>query len=262
MSGKALIPTSVLIIVGFIIFLLVMWRCLGTGSREKQEATDPRWSRWSSGLETQPPSTSQHKFDTTEVERINQFFDQHDSLRSQTSQKDEESRIVSTYDEVLSLREDIVSTVEISLPTLNPLWLERKRSGLKPTRRIPKFMDRGQGWESEGEHLCRDVMEAVYGKKFPKAHPAWLKNPETGGSLELDCYNEELKIAVEYNGEQHYKWPSGFNMSFEDFQQQVRRDRYKKEMCERLGVYLIIVPYDIPTSEIPSYLYNLLPENS
>src|SRR5690348_6310742 len=85
------------------------------------------------------------------------------------------------------------------------------------------------GFCSKGEKECRRVLEEIYGKSFTKVRPKWLKNPETGRNLELDCYNEELKIAVEYNGEQHYKWPNFTKQSQEDFIQQVRRDKYKKE---------------------------------
>ena len=32
----------------------------------------------------------------------------------------------------------------------------------------------------------------------------------TGKSLELDCYNVEYGVALEYNGIQHYKFPNPF----------------------------------------------------
>src|SRR5690606_8776479 len=95
---------------------------------------------------------------------------------------------------------------------------------------------------SKGERICKETMENLYGVKFENVRPSWLKNPETGRSLELDCYNESLKLAVEYNGEQHYKWPNFTNQSREEFINQTRRDNLKRELCDKNGVYLIVVP--------------------
>ena len=114
---------------------------------------------------------------------------------------------------------------------------------------------------SKGEQKCRDVIENIYQKEFPCVRPNFLKNPETKRNLELDCYNEELKIAVEYNGIQHYKWPNFTNQSKEDFIKQVRRDKFKVDTCDQNGVYLITVPYNIPHHKIEKYIRYYLPEN-
>ena len=114
---------------------------------------------------------------------------------------------------------------------------------------------------SKGEQICRQVMEELYNKPFPTIRPDFLKNPETKRNLELDCYNDELKLAVEYNGVQHYKWPNFTNQSKEDFIKQVRRDKYKVEACDANGVYLITVPYNVPHKDIKDYIIYYLPEN-
>ena len=114
---------------------------------------------------------------------------------------------------------------------------------------------------SKGEHMCRQVVEHIYNKEFPCIRPNFLKNPETRRNLELDCYNEELKIAVEYNGIQHYKWPNFTNQSKEDFIKQLRRDKFKVDTCDANGVYLITVPYNIPHHKIEKYIRYYLPEN-
>lgn len=114
---------------------------------------------------------------------------------------------------------------------------------------------------SKGEKMCRDTMEKIYGVPFKNMRPKWLKNPETGRCLELDCYNEKLKLAVEYNGEQHYVWPNGFkNQSYQDFLDQMKRDALKMKMCETYGVDLIVVPYNVPHHLIPTYIIYHLPE--
>lgn len=114
---------------------------------------------------------------------------------------------------------------------------------------------------SIGERICREVMEDIYQKPFPCVRPGFLKNPETNRNLELDCYNEELKIAVEYNGIQHYKWPNFTGHTKEAFIKQLRRDKYKIETCNHQGVYLINVPYNIAHNDIKAFLEYNLPEN-
>ena len=113
---------------------------------------------------------------------------------------------------------------------------------------------------SRGERLCCQTMQRIYGVSFESDWPNWLRNPETGETLELDCFNDELQIAVEYNGEQHYKWPNFTNQSREQFINQVRRDGLKIDLCDRNGVYLITVPYNVPHSRIPDYIMLYLPE--
>ena len=107
---------------------------------------------------------------------------------------------------------------------------------------------------SNGEAKCREVLENKFGKLFPTVRPNFLKNPETKRNLELDCYNDELKLAIEYNGSQHYEFPNTFHRTKEDFIKQVRRDQYKVERCNQEGIYLITVPHTVPLNEIESYI--------
>lgn len=116
-------------------------------------------------------------------------------------------------------------------------------------------------FESKGEKICREVIESIYKKKFNNTRPSFLNNPETGRNLEIDCYNDELKIGVEYNGVQHYKWPNFTGQSYEQWVKQVRRDRLKVELCDINGVYLITVPYNVPHNKIRNYIEYYLPEN-
>lgn len=116
-------------------------------------------------------------------------------------------------------------------------------------------------FRSRGEvELCR-VLEKIYGVPFQRNYRgSEIINPETNSPLELDCYNADLKIAGEYSGEQHYKFPHHFHRSFNDFIQQVRRDQFKIDMCDRLGIYLITVPYNVPLETIEDYVRYYMPE--
>ena len=108
-------------------------------------------------------------------------------------------------------------------------------------------------------------MERIYGVPFGKANPNFLVNPETGRKLELDVYNSDYKIAVEYNGEQHYVFPNHWHGKTEEgrlkFNAQLRRDDLKKRLCAKNGVYLINVPYTVPYNKIAKYIASKLPES-
>lgn len=116
---------------------------------------------------------------------------------------------------------------------------------------------------SKGEALCKKAIEDIYGKPFYCVRPSFLKNPETGRNLEIDIFNAELGIGVEYNGEHHYKFPSAFHKTYEDFINQVRRDNYKVDACDQNGIYLITVPYNVGLDydKIRAYIEYYLPEN-
>lgn len=116
-------------------------------------------------------------------------------------------------------------------------------------------------FDSRPEALCSRIMEEIYGKAFTKIRPEFLKNPETNHNLELDCYNDELKIAVEYSGYQHYVFPNRFHKTYDEFIKQVRRDQFKVEMCDRNGIYLITVPYWVPEFKLKEFIVEHLPEN-
>lgn len=119
---------------------------------------------------------------------------------------------------------------------------------------ITHSMDR----ESNGERITRRVFEHLFKKPFVRVRPDFLKNPESNRNLELDGYNEELKIAFEYNGIQHYCFPNGFKQTKKEFEQQLRRDKFKMEKCNEHGIYLITVPYSVPHENILHYVWHQL----
>lgn len=113
--------------------------------------------------------------------------------------------------------------------------------------------------DSKGEIECRRVLENLFQKPFKKARPNMLRNPVTSdensnNNLELDCYNEELKLAVEYNGVQHYTYTPFFHKNKETFQNQKYRDHIKREACKNSGIALIEVPYTVKIENIENFL--------
>jgi len=94
-----------------------------------------------------------------------------------------------------------------------------------------------------GEASCREWLEAHFGVPFPKVWPLWLR-PSRRRKLQLDGYNEELQLAFEYQGAQHFRYTPWFHRSPSDFTAQLARDVEKRSLCESRGVFLIVIPYD------------------
>jgi hypothetical protein len=110
--------------------------------------------------------------------------------------------------------------------------------------------------DSKGEVECRRVLETIFRRPFNKARPDFLNNPVTGGNynLELDCFNEDLRIAVEYSGIQHQKFVPFFHKNHEAFLNQKYRDELKRRMCKDNGITLIEVPHTVKIENIEQFL--------
>lgn len=104
------------------------------------------------------------------------------------------------------------------------------------------------------EKRCREILESYFGKPFPSIRPKWLKNPETGFNLELDCYNPDFQLALEYNGANHENFVYHFHKTMDKFEAQQRRDHHKKNKCSELDIYLIIVPHTIPYPDLENHI--------
>ena len=108
---------------------------------------------------------------------------------------------------------------------------------------------------SKGETECRRVLENIFNRPFPNVRPKFLKNVVTGENLELDMYNPELRLACEYNGQQHYKFNKFMHKgSSTNFQNQQYRDIMKRDLCKKNNINLIEVPYTIKHDDIEQYI--------
>ena len=117
--------------------------------------------------------------------------------------------------------------------------------------------------DSSGELKCREVLEKIFQVPFSKCRPDFLHNVVTSTDtssyrLELDCYNPELAIAVEYNGRQHYEFVPFFHRTRDAFYNQKYRDEIKRIKCRENGVTLIEVPYTVPVRQIEDFIVEAL----
>lgn len=99
---------------------------------------------------------------------------------------------------------------------------------------IPRI---GEGWISEVE-LLNLVREILPGKEvIHQASPEWLKRQR------LDIYISSLKLAIEYQGRQHYEAVEFFGGE-EGLQKTQKRDGHKAEICRANGITLIYFRYN------------------
>lgn len=70
--------------------------------------------------------------------------------------------------------------------------------------------------------------------------------------------NDKGKIAIEYNGEQHYKYNPWFHgNNYDTFKKYKERDVRKANYCAENGIRLIVIPYTYSYEEIENCLDNL-----
>jgi thioredoxin-related protein len=94
----------------------------------------------------------------------------------------------------------------------------------------------------KNENKCREILENLLGFKFEKTR-FYLDSTNRHLFFELDGYNEENKIAFEYQGIQHYDYTPHFHRVKGTFEAGQKRDNYKAEYCLINNIKLIIVPY-------------------
>lgn len=105
------------------------------------------------------------------------------------------------------------------------------------------------GKQGKMEKFCREVIEEYYKLPFEKCSK-FVKNPRTNSFLELDGYNSSLRLAFEYQGEQHYIYPNSWFKTYDQYEQQLWRDRVKRKACEKANIHLLVIPYSITTEWI------------
>lgn len=108
--------------------------------------------------------------------------------------------------------------------------------------------------ESKGEAHARNLALIIFGKPFTKIRPDMLKNNVTGHNLELDLYNDELKLGIEYSGVQHYKFVPFFHKNYEHFLTQKYRDEIKRMLCQKNEIHLIEIPYTVKLKDMETFI--------
>lgn len=90
------------------------------------------------------------------------------------------------------------------------------------------------------ERIVRLYMETIFDAKFEKARPDWLIAP-SGFKMELDGFNNDLKIAFEHQGMQHYKI-NEFANTYDKLNKIKYYDSLKAKLCKDNNINLIIIP--------------------
>lgn len=124
------------------------------------------------------------------------------------------------------------------------LFKKKNKNKKKKKKRFGKFEER-----------CREILQRIYNRPFISCRPDFLKSPITNRNLEIDCFNEQLGIALEYDGKQHAEYTPTFHGSNKwNFIYQVKKDTWKDKKCEERGIKLIRVPHNIPFNNLEEYI--------
>lgn len=123
------------------------------------------------------------------------------------------------------------------------------------------------------ETECRRIFEDIFGVRFEKVRPDWLRIPfsETGDPLppekftkkhnaELDGFNPNIStpigrgVAFEFDGIQHRVFTPRFHRSKAEFYHQVRKDIFKTRVCAERGVVLIRIPDTVKWGDMRRFI--------
>tara|TARA_B100001057_G_C22786336_1_gene925726 strand:+ start:155 stop:1588 length:1434 start_codon:yes stop_codon:yes gene_type:complete len=105
------------------------------------------------------------------------------------------------------------------------------------------------------ERLCRHYFEQLTNGQFLSVKPKWLLN-KNGNRMELDGLCEELSLAFEHQGKQHYQKIDHFNRRAETLRWRLDSDDLKRKICKERSITLIEVPYWVENKDLPEWIAN------
>ncbi len=76
--------------------------------------------------------------------------------------------------------------------------------------------------------------------------------------MELDGFCEELGVAFEHQGEQHFRKVEHFNRREETLDLRKKDDERKRSLCKKQGIKLIEVPYSVPAEDLKIWISDAL----
>jgi|CXWL01.1.fsa_nt_gi hypothetical protein len=123
------------------------------------------------------------------------------------------------------------------LPRLENLTADILREAENVLRKRHGIPEIGEGWVSEMQ--LYDVVKRLFPDAQHHYRPVWLRPQE------LDIYVPSLKLAIEYQGLQHYQ-PLDFFGGEEAFKQREMLDKRKKRKCRLNRIVLIEWRFDEP----------------
>ena len=91
------------------------------------------------------------------------------------------------------------------------------------------------------EEKIYSILRELYPDKIIRRH-----DRKTLNGIELDFNIPELRLGIEYDGEQHFDKELYHKLYGEGFEEQLRRDREKDKLCRRKDIKLIRIKYDEP----------------
>jgi len=109
------------------------------------------------------------------------------------------------------------------------------------------------------EKRIRIAFEAIFDDTFPNTRPSFLI-ANKGKPLELDGYNEALKLAFEFDGEQHFK-PQRFRSAnnTQDLEELKKRDELKTKLCAENNITILRFNYLDNFEDIPQLIKSRIP---
>ena len=76
------------------------------------------------------------------------------------------------------------------------------------------------------------------------ARPEWFTLGVGDGRMEIDFWFWKHRVAIEFQGRQHFEYDPELYESRRDFIEQLRRDNIKAGLCMRHGIHYIEIPAD------------------
>jgi len=106
------------------------------------------------------------------------------------------------------------------------------------------------------ERVCRELMERVFGKRFVKIRLPWMVNSR-GNVMESDGFCQELGLAFEHHGEQHYEFTSHYQETEAEFRQRQTDDDCKRHSCASNGVALFEIPFYVKLEDLEGFIHDI-----
>lgn len=112
------------------------------------------------------------------------------------------------------------------------------------------------------KEIFRLVNDMQIGEFVLNHKPKWLyiEDKISGNkiNLELDIYNKMHRVAIEYNGPQHYKYNKKYWKNMYLYAKYIQNSLAKKRICEENGVDLIVIPYTVSNKVLKDYIKSRL----